>query len=157
MLGAGCIFSLSCVVRFLSGGFLGEFGYSAGCHSVATMRLVRCDPRYGKLFRPGAMTVAVILGIHTGLWFFHRWARLLFVFWILVSAWFTVLFFFSSITPLFVVLGSPPFLRFVFRPIGVHFWGMLNGVFISFAMSFLPPVPADRFKLRSNPYEGGQR
>ena len=88
---------------------------------------------YGELFAQ-ATTVAVILGIHAGLWFFHRWARLLFVLILCLG-----LVYGSFQSHLSLSSWSPP-PSFVF--VLSAFMGMLNGVIL--AMSFLPPV-RDRF------------
>jgi hypothetical protein len=88
---------------------------------------------YVELFAQ-ATAPAVILGIHAGLWFFRRWARVVFVLTIglaLVYGAFQPHHSLSSLSPL------PPFVLAVYA-----FMGMLDGVIV--AMSFLPPV-RDRF------------
>ncbi len=87
---------------------------------------------YGQLFAQ-ATAVAVILGIHAGLWFFHRWARLLFVLILCLGLVYGVVKPHHS-------MSSSPLPSFV--PAIMWFMGMLNGVIV--AMSFLPPV-RDRF------------
>jgi hypothetical protein len=88
---------------------------------------------YVELFAQ-ATAIAVLLAIHAGLWFFSRWARLLFVLILglgLVYGAFQSHYSFSS-------WSTPPsFVLAIWA-----FMGMLNGVIV--AMSFLPPV-RDRF------------
>ena len=66
---------------------------------------------YGELFAQ-ATTVDVILGIHVGFWFFHRWARLLFV----LSLSRTGLLLFNHTS----LCRRGPRRLVCFRPIGVH-------------------------------------
>jgi hypothetical protein len=81
----------------------------------------------------GVTAVAVLLALLGGLWFFHRWARVLFVLLLGLALVYCV------IQPWHSMLPPLPS-SFVLAITG--FMVMLNGVIV--AMSFLPPV-RDRF------------
>ena len=92
------------------------------------------------LLHPYAFLSAQVLGIATvliilaGLWFFHRWARWLFVLLLIILVVYT------AIQPDVSTSAPPPVVA------GSYFVLMLNGVIV--AMSFFPPV-RDMFAIQT--------
>ena len=108
-----------CVLNWI----VGEASY----HCVATCRSLHA---YVELFAD-ATAIAALLAILAGLWFFHRWARLLFV--LLLG----LVLVYSAVQPHHSVSRSCSFVLTV-----MSFMVMLNGAIV--AMSFLSPV-RDKF------------